>query len=103
MVRPAVTETIGRLNANDSRMQQVMFANGKLWSALGTGISTDGGATTHAGIAYFVLIPQNPGGALKGKVVQNGYVALDDASVTYPTTAVTPSGRGVICLPGRPQ
>lgn len=91
-----VPETIGRLNANDSRMQQVMFANGKLWSALGTGISTDGGITVHAGIAYFVFIPQGSGASLKGKIVQNGYVALDDSSVTYPTTAVTPSGRGVI-------
>ncbi len=45
-----VPETIGKLNANDSRLQQVMFANGKLWGALGTGISTDGGKTTHAGI-----------------------------------------------------
>jgi hypothetical protein len=92
----AVPETIGRLNANDSRLQQVMFANGKLWGALGTGISTDNGATTHAGITYFVFIPQGTGASLKGKVVQQGYVALNDASVTYPTTAVTPSGRGVI-------
>jgi hypothetical protein len=31
-----VAETIGRLNSNDSRLQQVMLANGKLWGALGT-------------------------------------------------------------------
>lgn len=95
-INAGIPETIGRLNANDARMQQVMFANGKLWGAVGTGISTDGGATVHAGIAYFVFIPQGTGASLKGKVVQQGYVALSDASVTYPTVAVTPSGRGVI-------
>jgi hypothetical protein len=92
----AIPENIGRLNANDSRMQQVMFANGKLWGALGTGISTDNGATTHAGVVFFVLVPQSTGATLKAKVVQQGYIALDDASLTYPTTAVTPSGRGVV-------
>jgi hypothetical protein len=93
---PGVPEVIGQLNSNDSRLQQVMLANGKLWGALGTGISTDGGATTHAGVAYFVLIPQGSNSSLKGKIVKQGYVALDDASLTYPSTAATPSGRGVI-------
>jgi hypothetical protein len=91
-----VPEVIGQLNSNDSRLQQVMLANGKLWGALGTGISTDGGATTHAGVAYFVITPQVGVGPLKGKMVKQGYVALDDASLTYPSTAATPSGRGVI-------
>jgi hypothetical protein len=95
-INAAIPERIGQLNSNDSRLQQVMFANGKLWGALGTGISTDGGATTHAGVAFFVLLPQVSSSSLKGKVVQQGYVALNDASLTYPTTAVTPSGRGVI-------
>lgn len=95
-INASIAERLGRLDSSDSRVQQVMFANGKLWSALGTGISTDGGLTTHAGVAFFVLHPQGSGSSLKGKVVQEGYVALDDASLTYPTTAVTPSGRGVI-------
>jgi hypothetical protein len=95
-INQGVPEVIGQLNSNDSRLQQVMFANGKLWGALGTGISTDGGLTTHAGIAYFVMIPQGAGSSLKGKIVKDGYVALNDASLTYPTTAVTPSGRGIL-------
>ena len=93
---PGVPQVIGKLNSNDSRLQQVSFANGKLWGALGTGISTDGGATSHAGIAYFVIKPQVSSSLLAGKVAKQGYVALSDASVTYPTTAVTNSGRGVI-------
>jgi hypothetical protein len=91
-----VAEKIGPVDANDSRIQQVFFANGKLWTALDTGITTDGGKTVHAGITFFVIAPQGTGQSLHGKVVQNGYIALDEASVSYPATAVTPSGRGVI-------
>ena len=65
---PGVPQVIGKLNSNDSRLQQVSFANGKLWGALGTGISTDGGATSHAGIAYFVIKPQVSSSLLAGKV-----------------------------------
>lgn len=95
-INAAIPEVIGRLNSNDSRLQQVMFANGKLWGALGTGITTDGGATTHAGVAFFVLVPQVSSTSLAGKIVQQGTISLDDANLTYPTVAVTPSGRGVI-------
>jgi hypothetical protein len=95
-INAGIAEKIGQLNSNDSRMQQVMFANGKLWAALGTGISTDNGATTHAGVAFFVLTPQANTSSLAGKIVKQGYVALNDASLTYPTTTVTDSGRGVI-------
>jgi hypothetical protein len=87
---PPQSEKIGKVNGNDSRIQQVMYANGKLWSALDTGISTDGGASVHSGVAYFVLNPNS------AKVVLQGYVALSDASLLFPTTAVTDGGRGVL-------
>jgi len=90
-----VPENIGRLNANDSRMQQVTFANGKLWAAFGTALSTTTDPTVRAGVVFVVLTPQNTG-ALKAKVVQQGYIALDGVSLTYPTMAVTAGGRGVI-------
>lgn len=95
-INQGVPETIGRVNGNDSRMQQVMFAQGKLWAAFGTGIATTGDPTDHGGIVFDILIPQSTGATLKGKIVQDGYIALDNVSVTYATTAVTPSGRGII-------
>jgi hypothetical protein len=78
--------------SNDSRMQQVSYANGKLWGALDTGIvfSDDPSQTVLAGIAYFSLNPDSL------KVFQDGYVALEGNNVTYPALAVTESGRGAI-------
>ena len=79
------------LDSNDSRMQQVYYANGKLWSALDTGLAFDDG-TTGNGIAYFVISPEN------GRVRQQGYVGLPGNNVNYPAVAVNGSGRGVIAF-----
>ena len=74
---------------NDSRMQQVIYANGKLWGALDTDVLQDGGAHG-SGVAYFVLNPAS------GVMFANDTLALPDASLSYPALAVTSSGRGVI-------
>jgi hypothetical protein len=77
-----------RLPSNDSRMQQVVYANGKLWGALDTGLSIDG--SPQNGIAFFVINPNSL------HVFQQGYVGLASNNVTYPALAVTPEGRGVM-------
>jgi len=41
--QPAHNEVISRPDSNDTRMQQVMYANGKLWGALDTALNPDGG------------------------------------------------------------
>lgn len=79
------------LAVNDSRMQQVSFANGKLWGTLDTDVLL-GDGSHGSGIAYFVIDPQ------AGGVFANGTLALPDANLTYGTSAVTQSGRGVIAF-----
>src|SRR5216683_1896899 len=39
------------VDSNDSQMQQVVLANGKLWAALDTGLLVDGDSTPRACIA----------------------------------------------------
>jgi hypothetical protein len=78
------------IDSNDSRMQQVYFANGKLWGALDTAVSV--GGATKAGIAYYVLNPHS------GKLFQQGTVAVANNNVTYPSIAVNQSGRGVMAF-----
>ena len=56
------------LPSNDSRMQQVFYANGKLWSALDTDVNV--GGQDVAGVAWFVLNPN-----AKGKAVAQGILA----------------------------
>jgi hypothetical protein len=77
-----------RLPSNDSRMQQVVYANGKLWGALDTGLSIGGSAQN--GIAFFVINPNSL------DVFQQGYVGLANNNANYPALAVTPEGRGVM-------
>jgi hypothetical protein len=88
---PAHNEVISRPDSNDTRMQQVMFANGKLWGALDTALNPGGGAQ-RAGIAYYVLSPAT------GKVALQGYLGAAGFDFTYPSIGVTPSGRGVMAF-----
>ena len=53
---PAHNEVISTPDSNDTRMQQVMYANGKLWGALDTALNPDGGAD-RAGIAWYIVNP----------------------------------------------
>jgi hypothetical protein len=81
-----------KIDSNDSRMQQVVLANGKLWGALDTGLIIDGDTAPRAGIAYFVINPH------AGKVDQQGYAGVVGNNLTYPAIAVTQSGRGVMAF-----
>lgn len=80
----------GSLNANDSRMQQVAYANGKLSGALDTTVNV--GNQDRAGIAYYVINPNS------NKLVLQGQAGIANTDLTYPAVGVTPSGRGVIAF-----
>ena len=78
----------GSLNANDSRFGQVVYANGKLWGALGTAVGV--GGQNRAGVAYYVVNPSS------GKLVLQGQAGVASTDLTYPTVGVTDSGRGIV-------
>jgi len=88
---PAHNEVISTPDSNDTRMQQVIYANGKLWGALDTAINPDGGAQ-RAGVAWFILNPHST------KLVLQGYLGATGHDFTYPAIGVTPSGRGVMAF-----
>jgi hypothetical protein len=87
---PAHNEVVSRPDSNDTRMQQVFYANGKVWGALDTAINPDGGPQ-RAGIAWYIVNP-NAGSATSGYLGSTGY------DFTYPAVAVAPSGRGVMAF-----
>jgi hypothetical protein len=99
---PYKPEVIGDLDSNDSRMQQVYYANGKVWGALDTRMSVNG--TEQAGIAWFIVKPDMIGQGAGGKVgpqsavVNQGYVGVAGANVTYPALAVTTAGAGAMAF-----
>jgi hypothetical protein len=82
-------EVVPRIDSNDTRMQQVTWANGKLWGALDTALNPDGGPQ-RAGIAWYVVNPN------AGKLVNSGYLGAAGNDFTYPAIGVTSSGRGVM-------
>jgi hypothetical protein len=88
----AGTEVIQSPDSNDTRMQQVMYANGKIWGALDTAVSFDNDPThNRAGIAWYILNPN-------GNIVMQGTYGIPGASLTYPAVGVTASGRGVMAF-----
>src|SRR5215472_14492100 len=95
LVTPAAhaagAEVVASPDSNDTRMQQVTYANGKLWGALDTALNPDGGPQ-RAGISWYIVNPSVP------KIVLTGYVGASGHDLTYPAIGVTPSGRGVMAF-----
>jgi hypothetical protein len=88
---PAHDEVVSRPDSNDTRMQQVMYANGKVWGALDTAVNPDGGSQ-RAGVAWYIVNPN------AGSVVKNGTLGAIGHDFTYPAIGVTASGRGVMAF-----
>jgi hypothetical protein len=88
---PAHNEVVSRPDSNDTRMQQVVYANGKVWGALDTAINPDGGPQ-RAGIAWYIVKPD------AGKVALQGYLGATGHDFTYPAIGVLPNGRGIMAF-----
>ncbi len=87
----AGAEVVASPDSNDTRMQQVTYANGKLWGALDTALNPNGGPQ-RAGVAWYIVNPATP------KVVLSGYLGASSHDFTYPAIGVTASGRGVMAF-----
>jgi hypothetical protein len=88
------------VSSNDDRMEQVVFADGKLWTALSTSAKTLNGPVRTAA-AWFILSPAVSGGAVSASVVNQGYIAINDPNqqnVLFPSVAVNSSGKGVVAF-----
>jgi hypothetical protein len=83
------------ISSNDDRMNQVVYAGGKLWSGLNTAVKTPNYHTT-AGIAYFVVSPSVTASAVSATMSHQGYVAATGQSTIYPSIGATPSGGAVM-------
>src|SRR5437867_13299365 len=77
-------------------MQQVVYANGELWSSATTVVAF--GNTINSGIAYFILAPSSSSGSLTGTIVKQGYVALVGEDLMYPSIGVNSAGKGVMAF-----
>jgi hypothetical protein len=90
----SVGEPLPVVEANDSRMNQVVFADGLLWS----GINTIVAPGPRDGIAYFIVRPTVSSGQVGGTIRNQGYVAVANAFLSFPSVGVNGAGRGVIAM-----
>jgi hypothetical protein len=88
-------EKLELMDGNDDRMQQVVYADGKLWAANSSPVRKPN-KPTRAGIAYYIVRPSISGGTLAATMFKQGYIAASDAHVSYPSVAVNASGKGAI-------
>jgi hypothetical protein len=93
---PDHDEVISHLDASDTRMHQVTFADGLLWSALDTAVSV--GGQTKAGVEFFVVKPKVTGKDVSGSIVKQGYLGVRNNNLTYPAVGVTDDGHAVIAF-----
>ena len=97
VTEPAHTAVESKIDANDTRMQQTWYVNGKLYGALDTVVKV--GGVEKAGIAYFIVDPEiKHNGNVDGKVDDQGYVAVKGHNLIYPAIAVLPSGKGIMAF-----
>jgi hypothetical protein len=78
------------LNSNDDRMNNAVYANGKLWGSLNTVVKTANGPT-QTGLAWFAVSP-----GARPSLASQGYVTVNNASLLFPALAINDAGKGVI-------
>jgi hypothetical protein len=93
---PAHNEVISHLDSNDTRMQQVMYANGTLVGALDTALMVHGKA--QAGIEWFSVKPRITSGGVDAELSGNGYFGGHNANLIYPAIGVNEQGIGVMAF-----
>jgi hypothetical protein len=90
-------EQLDQLDTDDDRMEQVVLAGGVLYGALNTVVTVNG--AQHAGIAWFAVQAKRLGsGQLGGRLAKQGYIAIANDDVLYPSIALTDDGRGAIAF-----
>lgn len=86
---------MSQLNGNDDRMNQVVYANGKLFGAVNTIVKSPDGSS-NVGIAYFVVKPKLSGAHLEAAMTKQGYVAVQGQNVMFPSIGVNSDGEGAM-------
>lgn len=93
-----ISDHLPMLATNDDRMNQAVFAGGKLWSGVNTAVKTAQGPTL-SGIAWFATTPTTAaGGAVSATLAGQGYVSINGEDVMFPSIGVTPAGKAVMAF-----
>jgi hypothetical protein len=95
-IKDPFAEKASTIDSNDTRMQQVTWAKGKLWGALDTALSIS--SAKQAGIEWFTAAPTASAAGVTATLAAQGYVGLGNDNLTYPAIGITSSGTGVMAF-----
>jgi hypothetical protein len=82
---------------NDDRTNQVVFADGKLWTGVNTSVR-QGDGPARSGIAFFVVRPSMSGGGFSANMAAQGYLSARGAHIYFPSIGVTAAGKAVMAF-----
>ena len=91
--KPEVESNLERLRR---RMQQVTYANGKLYGALDTAVTV--GGATKAGIGWYIVQPVSLPHNVIAVLAAQGQLGLAGNNLTYPAIGLTAAGKGVMAF-----
>jgi hypothetical protein len=89
-------ETEAALDSNDTRMQQVTYANGRLYGALDTAVTVAG--EQKAGIGWYIVRPETTRNRISAQLTRQGQLGLARNNLTYPAIGINAAGQGVMAF-----
>jgi hypothetical protein len=89
-------DTFELLNANDDRMNQVVFAGRRLYAGVNTSVTVNG--QNLQGIADFIVKPSLEDGVLDADMSGQGYVSVDNENVLFPSIGVNTDGAAIMAF-----
>jgi hypothetical protein len=93
---PFAPEVEAALDSNDTRMQQVTYANGRLYGALDTAVRV--GGATKAGVGWYIVRPTSRTNSVSADLTAQGQLGLAGNNLTYPAIGVNAAGKGVMAF-----
>ena len=90
-------EPLEKINANDSRMNQVVDLNGVLFGGVNTTVTSATGPP-RVGIAYFAVGAIGSPFGIVAHILHQGYVAVNGENVLFPSIAVNRFGVGAMAF-----
>ena len=90
-------EPLEKINANDSRMNQVVDLNGVLFGGVNTTVTSATGPP-RVGIAYFAVGAVGSPFGIVARILHQGYVAVNGENVLFPSIAVNRFGVGAMAF-----
>jgi hypothetical protein len=90
-------EPLETINANDSRMNQVVDLNGVLFGGVNTTVTSASGPS-RVGIAYFAVGAVGSPFGIVAHILHQGYVAVNGENVLFPSIAVNRAGFGAMAF-----